>query len=245
MAEQPPTERNGADVQGMRKGGRFPISPGGWMGVAAAIVATAYFVLPEETAQQPSDRKPPPEWRIEVPQPLVNRYEVVSPSTREKSGEERTASAKDAATLKADPGRNDKSRSEAAPPAAASPESTPQPAPVATEPRKARSTASGPPMLYIHVRDDAQRRWAERMVVPLGQRGIHVAGIKVVESGPATRDLRYAGSDEPAEAADVAQALREIGVATQGVRRSDAARGQAPAQHYELWLPPGRIEPPR
>jgi len=244
MAEQPTTERAGADAEGMSEGRRFPVGPVGWMGIGAAILALAYFVLPEETAPQPSDRKPPPEWRIDVPQPLENRYEVVESTPREKPVEERTAGARDVSTLKADPGRSDESRSETAPAADEIPGSTPHPARAATEPARVRVTASGPPMLYIHVRDDAQRRWAERMVVPLAQRGIHVAGIKVVQSGPATRDLRYSGSDEPAEAADIAQTLRDVGVATPGVRRSDGARGQGSSQHYELWLPPGRIEPP-
>jgi hypothetical protein len=114
----------------------------------------------------------------------------------------------------------------------------------AGEPRKVRTTASGPPTLYIHVRDDAQRQWAERMVVPLAQRGIRVARITIVDSGPHTRDLRYFGSKEPAGAADIAQVLREVGVSTQRVRHFDSAHGQAPGAHYELWLPPGRIEPP-
>jgi hypothetical protein len=80
--------------------------------------------------------------------------------------------------------------------------------------------------------------------VPLAERGIHVAGIKVVDSGPSTRDLRYFGSDEPAEAADIAQALREVGITTQRVRRFDGGQESAPVKRYELWLPPGRIGPP-
>jgi hypothetical protein len=172
--EQRKSERDPADAARTRQGSRFPISPVGWMGIAAAIVGLAYFVLPQDAPEQASERKPPP---------------------------------------------------------------------ATAEPRKVRATASGPPTLYIHVRDDMQRKWAERMVVPLAQRGIHVAGIKVVATGPSTRDLRYVGSVDPADAADVAQALREVGVSTQRVRRTDAAEGR-PSQHYELWLPPGRVEPP-
>jgi hypothetical protein len=247
--DQRKSERDPADAASLRPGSRFPISPIGWMGIAAAIVGLAYFVLPEETSEQASERKPPPEARIEVPQTMVNRYEVIAPSARDKSDERRSVAPKSekAPSPEANAGRSEATSSA---PAGAAPEPAPPAATGAgerasapTEPRKVRATASGPPTLYIHVRDDTQRKWAERMVVPLAQRGIHVAGIKVVTTGPSTRDLRYVGSDEPADAADVAQALRELGVSTQRVRRSDAAEGRA-SQHYELWLPPGRVEPP-
>jgi hypothetical protein len=224
MSEQPTSERGPASGADTREGRRFPISPVGWMGIAAAIVGVAYFVLPDGAPEPASDRKPPPEARIEVPEKMVNRYEVTGATPREKP-----------AAVK---------REEGTSPAPAKKEEAADASRPAGEPRKARATSSGPLTLYIHVRDDAQRRWAERMVVPLAQRGIHVAGIKIVDSGPHTRDLRYFGSEEPADAADVAQILREVGVSTQRVRRFDSAQGGAPAAHYELWLPPGRIEPP-
>jgi hypothetical protein len=194
------------------------------MGIAAAIVGVAYFLFPDGAPEPASDRKLPPEARIEVPQKKVNPYEVTGSTPREKpAGTKSEEGAASAPAKKEEAG--DASRA-------------------AGEPRKVRATASGPPTLYIHVRDDAQRRWAERMVVPLAQRGIHVAGIKIVDSGPHTRDLRYFGSEEPADAADVAQVLREVGVATQRVRRFDAAQDRAPGARYELWFPPGRIDPP-
>jgi hypothetical protein len=118
MAEQPTTERDRTDAPGMREGRRFPISRAGWVGIAAAILGLAYFLVPEETAKQASDRKPPPETRTEVPKPMENRLEVVGPTDREKSGKERTAEAKDDTTPKTDADRGENRRSEP-PPAAA------------------------------------------------------------------------------------------------------------------------------
>ena len=118
MAEQPTTERDRADAPDMREGRRFPISRAGWVGIAAAILGVAYFVIPEETAKQASDRKPPPEARVEVPQPIVNRDEVLGTTAREKSGEERTAGAKGDTSAKMDADLSEKGRSETAPAAA-------------------------------------------------------------------------------------------------------------------------------
>ena len=118
MAEQPTTERDRADAPDMRQGRRFPISRVGWAGIAAAILGVAYFLVPEETAKQASDRKPPPETRTEVPKPMENRLEVGGPTDRGKSREERTADAKDDTSPKTDADRTDKSRSQATPAAA-------------------------------------------------------------------------------------------------------------------------------
>ena len=118
MAEQLTTERDRADAPDMREGRRFPVSRGGWIGIAAAILGVAYFVIPEETAKQASDLKPPPETRVEVPQPVVTGDEVVGPTVREKPAEERTAGAKGEMRLKMDVGRSERSRSEKSPVAA-------------------------------------------------------------------------------------------------------------------------------
>jgi hypothetical protein len=77
-----------------RRGRRFPISPAGWVGIAAAVVGVAYFLIPEGTQEQAPERKPPPEARSAAPQPTGNRYEVVGPAVRDKSADERDAAAK-------------------------------------------------------------------------------------------------------------------------------------------------------
>ncbi len=94
MGEGPRIERDPTDTVDLRQGSRFPISPGGWVGIAAAVVGVAYFMVPEGASEQASERKPPPEARIEAPQPMVNRYEVVGPTARDKSADERDAATK-------------------------------------------------------------------------------------------------------------------------------------------------------
>jgi hypothetical protein len=225
MSEQPTSERDRASGAHTRGGRRFPISPAGWIGIAAAIVGIVYFALPDGAPEPASNRNLPRDAPTEVPPKAVSRNDATGSTAREKPSRTKSEEGTADAGAPAGPGQAEALRP-------------------AREPRKVRATASGPPTLYIHVRDDAQRRWAERMVVPLAQRGIHVAGIEIVDSGPHTRDLRYFGSEEPADAADIAQALREVGVSTQRVRRFDPAQGQARGARYELWLPPGRIEPP-
>lgn len=95
MSEQPTIERDPASGADKPQGRRFPISPVGWVGIGAALLGIAYFVLPDGASEPAPDRKPPPEARIEVPQSMVNRYEVSGPTAREKpapaAGEEAAA----------------------------------------------------------------------------------------------------------------------------------------------------------
>lgn len=111
------------------------------------------------------------------------------------------------------------------------------PAPAA---RVAAAEAPSGPTLYIHVRDQAQRAQAEKMIRPLAKRGIRVTGIKVVSFGPSERDLRYFRAGEREEAERVARALQSVGAPTKRLKRIAGYEAQATPRQYELWLPPSR-----
>lgn len=97
---------------------------------------------------------------------------------------------------------------------------------------------SSPPLVYIHLRDEAQRREAERLVRRLPEKGITVSGIKLVERGPDVTDLRYFRPAEASEAQRVLRALGELGVRAQ-IKRIGGYETTATQRQYELWLPPG------
>jgi hypothetical protein len=115
-----------------------------------------------------------------------------------------------------------------------------------TAQRAAPSTAAQPAtaarpaaMVYIHVRTEAQRAWAQRLVQPLARRGVRVAAIRVVKAGPSNADLRYFRREESAEAARVARALREVGLPAPRLNRVAGFESRSTPGQYELWLPPG------
>ena len=93
-------------------------------------------------------------------------------------------------------------------------------------------------MVYIHVRDEAQREDALRIQEALAKRGIQVSGVKVVSAGPASSDLRYFRASEADEAAQVARALRDAGVATPRLKHVSGYESSSRARQYELWLTP-------
>jgi hypothetical protein len=98
--------------------------------------------------------------------------------------------------------------------------------------------AEGTPLVYIHVRTQAQRARAERFVDILAQRGIRVSGIKLVAAGPWAADLRYFRDHEAQEAAQVAKTLRDAGIATPRLKRIGGYEDAAKPHQYELWFAP-------
>jgi len=101
------------------------------------------------------------------------------------------------------------------------------------------------PLVYMHVRNEAQRAWVEQFIEPLSQRGIRVSGIKLVEAGPAAPDLRFFRSQEAREAAQVARTLREIGVPAPRLKHIAGFETRAKPRQYELWLTPENISAAR
>ncbi|HEV7392361.1 MAG TPA: hypothetical protein VGO08_12000, partial [Burkholderiales bacterium] len=117
--------------------------------------------------------------------------------------------------------------------------SAPPPA-QARKPENPRAAASEPaaPLLYINVRSEAQRAYAERLIEPLARHGIRVSGIKVVSAGPPVSDLRYFRSADRAEALRINRALDVVGTPAQRLKYIAGVEEQAPQRQYELWLPP-------
>ena len=134
----------------------------------------------------------------------------------------------------------------AAPPAPAppAPERSPQPEAVAkaapvpppAAPRPSSATPAGP-VVHILVRNEAQRARAERLVAPLRERGIHVAGIRVAPPSADAAHVRYYRSTDRNEAMRVAVALREVGMSAQQLRQMPESSMPAGGRTYELWLP--------
>ena len=109
-------------------------------------------------------------------------------------------------------------------------------------PSKASTTetdAVARPLVYMHVRNEAQRAWVEQFIEPLSKRGIRVSGVKVVDAGPAAPDLRFFRSYEAGEAAQVARTLREIGVPAPRLKHIGGYETRATLRQYELWLASG------
>jgi len=130
----------------------------------------------------------------------------------------------------------------AAAPVAKAPATAPLPKSPVAEPAAA---PGGMTLVYVHVRSEAQRAWAERLVRPLARKGIRVTGIRMVKTGPGESDLRYFRAQEAGEAARVARALREAGVPAPRVKRVAGFESQSKPRQFELWLAPGTPKPPR
>lgn len=75
------------------------------------------------------------------------------------------------------------------------------------------------------------------MIRPLGERGIRVAGVKVVPSGPDELAIRYFHQAQRDEALKVAVALRDFGFRAQHLQHAEDAETPATSRQYELWLP--------
>ena len=76
----------------MRERRRFPISPVGWIGIAAAMLGLAYFLLPAETAEQRAERRPA-DTREAGAAPAM-RNEVAAPAAREPTTRQPGTTAK-------------------------------------------------------------------------------------------------------------------------------------------------------
>jgi hypothetical protein len=113
---------------------------------------------------------------------------------------------------------------------------------------KASMTEAGAvprPLVYMHVRNEAQRAWVAQFIEPLSKQGIRVSGIKIVDAGPAAPDLRFFRSQEAGEAAQVARTLRDIGVPAPRLKRIAGFETRSTPRQYELWLAPGNTDATR
>ena len=78
---------------------------------------------------------------------------------------------------------------------------------------------------------------AEKLVGPLKERGIQVAGIVVGPRGQDTAHIRYYDLGDRNEAMKVAVALRDLGVSAQQLKHMSASETDMPARRYDVWLP--------
>jgi hypothetical protein len=101
---------------------------------------------------------------------------------------------------------------------------------------------SAVPVLYIHVRNEAQRAWAQRLIRPLRDRGIRVAAIRFVRVGPSEADLRYFHLADRNDAAKVGRSLRELGIEVLRLKQIANPDTQVASRQYEVWLPPSGYE---
>ena len=96
------------------------------------------------------------------------------------------------------------------------------------------------PMIFLHIRSEAQRAKAREIERGLARMGIVVSGIRVDESGPLRTDLRYFRAAERDEANYLKSALGKFGMAPARVTQVAGQEGAAVRRHYELWFaPPG------
>ena len=95
MGEQRANERDSVKGTAVHEARPFPIGIAGWLGIAAAILGIAYFLVPDDTPERASDRKPLSGAQSEGPQTSVNRYEIVDPTAgRGTPADARGAAAK-------------------------------------------------------------------------------------------------------------------------------------------------------
>lgn len=110
--------------------------------------------------------------------------------------------------------------------------------PIAPPAQAAMDEGASAPVLRIHVQSEAQRAWARQLIRPLNERGIRVAEIKVMPSGPDQVHIRYYRAADRNEAMKVAVALRDFGLSAQHLKQMEELESPAPARQYDLWLPP-------
>jgi hypothetical protein len=92
MGEQHRSGRDPAEAASTGARRRFPISPLGWVGIAAAMLGIAYFLLPVEIAEHRAERQPPDAGEAA---PATAKYnDVATPSTRETPADQQGTAAK-------------------------------------------------------------------------------------------------------------------------------------------------------
>jgi hypothetical protein len=99
--------------------------------------------------------------------------------------------------------------------------------------------SSGVPLaLFVHVRNVEQRAEVERLIGPLSVHGIRITGIKLMDVGPPSTDLRYFYLDDARQTGDVVRALRSVGLPLPRIKHIKGFENRATPRQYELWLSP-------
>lgn len=109
---------------------------------------------------------------------------------------------------------------------------------VANQSLAAPSALAIKPRVYVHIRTEAQREQALKLVANLGTRvNVDVPGIERLDTGPKTTELRYFRKVDEPEARQIAEALTalETPAAAVYVPGYEASTGIR-QRHYELWI---------
>jgi len=108
-----------------------------------------------------------------------------------------------------------------------------------------RSNIGLSPQIYLHIRDESQSERAREYAAVLRKMGAYVSDVEiVVAEGPRRNQLRYFHPQDRKEAATLARSLNSPAE----VQLLDLSReygSSVPIRHYELWLAPQNIIPPR
>jgi hypothetical protein len=94
----------------------------------------------------------------------------------------------------------------------------------------------GMPSVYIHVLNENAREKARLLAPELQKKGIALAGIKIVNDGPRSSDMRYFRPSEKEEAMQVQAALLSLGLPARRLKRISGFETSAIPRQYELWL---------
>lgn len=94
----------------------------------------------------------------------------------------------------------------------------------------------GMPSVYIHVLNESAREQARLLAPALEQKGIALAGVKVVGAGPRSSDLRYFRPSEKAEAMRVQAVLLSLGLPAGQLKSISGFETSAVPRQFELWL---------
>lgn len=106
-------------------------------------------------------------------------------------------------------------------------------------------TATIPPRLYIHIRNEQQRSAAKQAGEQVKAAGYVVPGIeRLVDKGPQVTELRYFRKADEADARRLQAVLEKAGVETKVSDLSASYKDSKSIRpgHFELWFAPGDIK---
>lgn len=112
---------------------------------------------------------------------------------------------------------------------------------IVVEPGVATFPAAAPlalPGVFIHVYNKSVRQQMLALEPILRERGMRLAGIKIIGTGPTQSDLRYFHQEEKNEAMKVQAALLSTGLPVNRLRWIPGYETRALPRQYEVWLSP-------
>lgn len=210
--------------------------------------ASTVAAASSETADPPR----PPAGPVDAPAPAVERpamdppaaAEVSKPDSKSEPKPEPKPESKPESKPEPKPEPKPEADSASAPPArqderpAAFRVDAPPGPPVAEKLVRNVPNPERGPLVFIHIRSDAQRAKARELERNLARLGIVVSGIRVDEKGPLHTDLRYFRSGERDEANYLRGVLGRMGMSTARTTLVSGYEPIAVRRHYELWLAP-------